>query len=154
MKRIGFLLAFFILSTTVFALNQSAELKGIKTVNVKVAVLPDGVEEETLRTTLELALTTAGLTVLPQDQYSDTVPTIILRVSSIKEPGGRFYATDIALACLDNVSNQRMLSVFSAVIWSNDVLQLLGVIDSSRIIEGERKLIDLFLNDYLQANPK
>ena len=96
MKWLGFLLAFFILSTTVFALNQYVDLKGIKTVNVMVADLSDdlvndGVDKEALATDLELALRTAGLTVLMQGQYDDTVPTISLQVTAIKEPDGRFY---------------------------------------------------------------
>ena len=150
MKRSGFFLVFFVLSTAVFAFNQSIELKGIKTVNVVVAdladdLVKDGVEKETLATTLELALRKAGLTVLTQGQYDGTVPTVSLWVSDIKEPNGRFYATDVVLACLDNVYNNRTAGPFSAIIWSKNVLQLLGVIDLSRVVEGEKKLIDIFL---------
>ena len=102
---------------TVFAFNQSMELKGIKTVNVVVAdlsddLVKDGVEKETLAATLELALKKAGLTVLAQGQYDGTVPTISFQVSDIKEPNGRFYATDIVLACLDNVYNNRTVGPF------------------------------------------
>jgi len=159
MKWIVSLLAFFLLSTTAFALNQSLELKGIATVNVTVAdlsddLIKDGVEKEAVRTTLELALRAAGLTLLPEDQGDDAVPTITLRVSAIKEPNGRFYATDIVLACLDNVSNSRIVGPFSAIIWTRNFLQLLGKVDLSRVVEGEKKLIDLFVNDYLAANPK
>jgi hypothetical protein len=159
MKSLCFLSAFFLLSTTAFALNQFLELKSIKTVNVIVADLSDnlvrdGVTNDEVRATLELALRATGLTVLTQGQYDDTVPTITLRVSSIKEPNGRFYASDIVLACLDNVSNGRMLGPFTAVIWTRDLLQLLGKVDLSRIVDGEKQLIDLFLNDYLKANPK
>src|SRR5208283_5572457 len=158
MKRSGFFLVFFILSTTVFAFNQSIELKGIRTVNVVVAnlsddLVKDGIEKETLATTLELALSKAGLTVLTEGQYDGTVPTISLQVSDIKEPNGRFYATDVVLACLDNVYNNRTSGPFVAAIWSKDVLQLLGVIDLSRLVEAERKLIEMFLTDYIQANP-
>ena len=156
MKRSGFFFVFFILSTTVFAFNQSIELKGIRTVNVVVAnlsdnLVKDGIERETLATTLELALRKAGLTVLTEGQYDGTVPTISLQVSDIKEPNGRFYATDVVLACLDNVYNNRMAGPFDAIIWSKDVLQLLGVIDLSRVVEGEKMVIDMFLNDYAQA---
>jgi len=52
------------------------------------------------------------------------------------------------LACLDNVYNNRTAGPFSAIIWSKNVLQLLGVIDLSRVVEGEKKLIDMFLTDY------
>jgi hypothetical protein len=157
MKRSSFFLVFFILSTTVYAFNQSMELKGIRTVNVMVADLSgdlvnDGVETETLAATLAVALRKAGLTVLPQGHYDSTVPTISLQISDIKEPNGRFYATDVVLACLDNVYNNRTAGPFSAVIWSNDVLQLLGMIDVSRVVEGEKRLIDIFLADYAAAN--
>jgi hypothetical protein len=156
MKRSGFFLVFIVLSTTVFAFNQSIELKGIKKVNVVVAdlsddLVKDGVERGSLATTLELALRKAGLIVLTQDQYDSTVPTISLRISDIKEPSGRFYTTDIVLACFDNVYSNRMAGPFSAMIWSKDILQLLGVIDLSRVVEGEKKLIDIFLTDYAQA---
>ena len=159
MKGLGFLFAFFFFSTAAFAIDQSVGLKGITTVNVMVADLSDdpvkdGVEKETLTATLELALRMAGLTVLTQGQYDDTVPTIILRVSAIKEPNRRFYATDIILACLDNLSNPRTTRMFSAEIWSNDLLQLLGIVNLSRVVEGEKKLINLFLDDYSKANPK
>ena len=156
--RSGLFLVFFLLTTTLFAFSQSIELKGIKTVNVAVAELSDdlvqdGVEKEVLTTTLELALRRAGLTVLTQPQYDGTVPTISLQVSAIKEPNGRFYATDVVLTCLDNVYDNRTAGPFSASIWSKDVLQLLGVIDLSRLVEAERKLIEMFLTDYIQANP-
>ena len=157
MKRSGFFLIFFVLSMTVFAFNQSIELKGIRTVNVVVAnlsdnLVKDGIERETLATTLELALRKAGLTVLTEGQYDSTVPTISLQVSDIKEPNGRFYATDVVLACLENVYNNRIAGPFDAIIWSKDVLQLLGVIDLSRVVEGEKMVIDMFLNDYAQAS--
>ncbi|HKM53517.1 MAG TPA: hypothetical protein VJY33_08900, partial [Isosphaeraceae bacterium] len=147
MMRSGLFLVFFLLTTTLFAFSQSIELKGIKTVNVAVAELSDdlvqdGVEKEVLTTTLELALRRAGLTVLTQPQYDGTVPTISLQVSAIKEPNGRFYATDVVLTCLDNVYDNRTAGPFSASIWSKDVLQLLGVIDLSRLVEAERKLIE------------
>jgi hypothetical protein len=157
MKRSGFFLAFFAFLTTVFAFSQSMELTGIKTVNVAVADLSDdlvknGVEKATLVTTLELALEKAGLTVLAQGQYDGTVPTISFQVSDIKEPNGRFYATDVVLTCLDNVYNNRTAGPFRAIIWSKDALQLLGVIDLSRVLQGEKKLIEMFLTDYAQAN--
>ena len=158
MKGPGFFLVFLALSTTAFAFNQPAELKGIKTVNVMIAdlsddLISDGVDKEALRTTLELALTTAGIAVLSRDQFDDTVPTIALRVSEIKEPNGRFYAATVALACLDNVSNSRILGPFSAAIWARDELLLLGKVDLSRVASGEKQLVDLFLNDYKAANP-
>jgi hypothetical protein len=157
MKRLGFFFVFFLFSMTVFAFNQSIELKGIKKVNVVVAdlsdnLVKDGVEKESLATTLELALKKAGLTVLTQDQYDGTVPTVSVQVSDIKEPNGRFYAADVVLACLDNVYNNRTAGPFAAIIWSKDILQLLGVIDLSRVLEGEKKLIDMFLTDCAQAN--
>lgn len=151
--------AFFMLATTAFSLNQPGELKGIRTVNVMVADLSDdlvndGVEKVALASTLELALRTAGLTVLTQGQYSDAVPTITLQVSVIKEPKGRFFATDIVLTCMENVSDTRTAGMFSAIIWTRDLLQLLGKIDLGRVVDGEKKLADLFLKDYLLANPK
>jgi hypothetical protein len=157
MKRSGFFLVFFILSTTVFAFNQPLELKGIKTVNVAVSdlsndLVKDRVDKESLANTLELALRNAGLTVLTQGQFDGTVPTISLQVSDVKEPNGRFYATDISLACFDNVYNNITAGPFSAIIWSKDVLQLLGVVDLSRVLEGEKKLINMFLSDYTQGN--
>jgi hypothetical protein len=150
-------LVFFILSTTVFALNQPTELKGINTVNVAVAdlsdaLVKDGVEKETLATTLELALRKAGLTTLPEGQCDGTLPTISLHVSGIKEPNGRFYATEVSLACFDNVYDNRTAGPFSAIIWSKDELQLLGVIDLSRVVEAEKKLVGMFLSDYAQGN--
>lgn len=149
-------MVFFGLSTAAFAFNQSAELKGIKTVNVVVAdlsddLVKDGVEKETLITTLEAALGKAGLIVLPQGQFGGTVPTISLQVSDIREPNGRFYATDIVLACLDNVYNNRTAGPLVAAVWSKDVLQLLGSIDLKRVVEGEKTLIDMFLADYAEA---
>ena len=117
-------------------------------------LLRDGVQMQSIRTTLEAGLTAAGLNVLAQDQYDDTAPTITVRVSAIREPNGRFYAIDIVLACVDNVSSSRIAGPFSAAIWSHDVLELLGKVDLSRVVEGEKKLVDLFLNDYLEANPK
>lgn len=159
MKAFGFSLLFLILSTAAFALNQSAELKGIKTVRITVSDLSDdlvrdGVEKESIRTTLEVGLRAAGLNVLAQDHYDDAAPTITVRVSAIREPSGRFYATDIVLECVDNVSSSRIVGPFSAAIWSNDLLGLLGKLDLSKVVEGEKKLIDLFLNDYSEANPK
>ncbi len=152
-------LAFAVLSMPVFAFNQPTELRGIKTVNVMVADLPGellsaGVSKDALAATLESALTAAGLSVLPQGQFAGTAPTITLRVSAIREPNGRFYATDIVLDCMDNVTSRRTAGAFDALIWSKDVLQLLGAIDIGRIAGGEKKLISMFLTDYAQANQK
>ncbi len=159
MKGPGFLLAFLLLSTTAFAFNLPTDLRGIKKVNVMVADLPDdfvkaGVEKEALAATLQAALEAAGLTVRAQGQYEGTAPTVSLQVSAVSTPNGRFSATDIVLDCLDNVYNTRTAGPFVAVIWSRDVLQLLGAVDSGRVIDGEKKLIDMFLSDYSQANPK
>lgn len=112
------------------------------------------VDRGALVTTLEDALKDAGIAVLQQGQSSDTVPTISLHVSVIKEPNGRFFATDTVLACFDNVSNSRTAGQFSAIIWSKDVLQLLGMVDTRRVLEAEKTLIDLFLSDYRRANPR
>jgi hypothetical protein len=152
-------LAFAVLSMPVFAFNQPTELQGIKTVNVMVADLPGellsaGVSKDALEATLESALTAAGLSVLSQGQFVGTVPTISLRVSAIREPNGRFYATDIVLDCMDNVTSRRTAGAFDALIWSKDVLQLLGAIDIGRIADGEKKLVSMFLTDYAQANQK
>jgi len=129
------------------------------TVNVMVADLPDflaanGVDKDALATTLEDALRAAGLRVLSQEEYADTVPTVSLQVSAVKQPVGRLFAADIVLDCLDNVSSMRTAGVFSAIIWSRDVLQLVGAVDQARIMDGEKKLIDIFLGDYAQANQK
>jgi hypothetical protein len=70
-----------------------------------VAEVP-GVDKGVLAATLQDALKGAGLAVLEPGQASDTDPTISLHVSSIKEPNGRFFATDTVLACLDNVSKR------------------------------------------------
>jgi len=153
------LLALLVVSTSAFAFNLSTDLKGIATVNVMVADLPDeliksGVEKAALGTTLEDALKGAGLAVLEQGHYADTVQTITLHVSVVREPNGRFFATDTVLACFDNVSNRRAAGEFSALVWSKDVLQLLGMVDTRRVLEAEKKLIDLFLSDYQRANPK
>ncbi len=157
MKRIVSLLAFIFLCTGAFALNQLLELKGITTVNVVVADLPEdlvaaGVTIDGVRTALESALGTAGLTVLLPDLGRSTVPTINLRVSSVKE--GRFTAIDLVLSCLDNVSNGRVLGPFSAIIWTRDVLLFLGKVDEDRVVAGEKRLVDLFLSDYREANPR
>ena len=147
------------LTATVSAFNQSTELKGIKRINVVVASLSDdlvrdGVEKQALAATLELALAKAGLVVLPQDQYDGTVPTVSLQVSDIKEPNGRFYAIDVVLSCLENVYDNRTAGPFSAAIWSKDVLQLLGAIDLSRVMKGEKTLIDMFVADYGEASSR
>ena len=159
MKSAGFLLAFLVLSATAFALNQPEDIKGIQTVNVTVAdlsddLVSDGVDKEAVRTALERALETAGITVLPPDQYNDTMPTVSVRISAIREPSGRFSAIDIVLACLDNVSSSRIAGPFHAIIWTRNLFQLLGKVDLGRVMEGEQSLIDLFLNDYREANPK
>jgi hypothetical protein len=101
-------------------------------------LVKDGVEKKSLATTLELALRKAGLNVLMRDQYDGTVPTISLQFSDIKEPNGRLHATDIGLACLDNVCNNRTAGPFNAIIWLMDVLQPSGVIDLNRVVESEK----------------
>ena len=159
MKNTFLLAVFVVLSTAAFAFNQPTELRGITTVNVMVADLPDvlsanGVGKDALASALEEALRAAGLTVLSQGEYADTVPTVSLEVRAIKPPDGRIYAADIVLDCLDNVSSRRTAGVFTAIIWSKNVLALLGAVDQGRIMDGEKKLIEMFLGDYAQANQK
>jgi hypothetical protein len=159
MKGTGVIFGLLFLSTTAFALDQNVALKGITTVNIMVSdlsddLLKDSVSVDYISRTLELGLRSVGLTALSASQYDITVPTVTLRVLSIKEPDGRFYATNTVLASVDNVSNLRTPGIFTATIWSNDLLRLLGRVDIARVIEGEKQLIDLFLNNYSQANPK
>jgi hypothetical protein len=47
----------------------------------------------------------------------------------------------------------RIAGPFSAAIWTRDVLLLLGKVDLSMVVGGEKKLIDLFPKDYQEANP-
>jgi len=159
MKKSIFFLVLLLPATVALAFNQPTELNRIKTVNVVVGDLPEelvanGAQKEILVTTLEDALKTAGLTVLGQGRFSDTVPTVSLRVSALRPPNGRFFALDVVLDLLDNVSSSRTAGMFGAIVWSKDVLQLLGTTDLGRIVEAEKKLVDEFLTDYAQANPR
>ena len=150
------LLALLAPSTTASAFNQPTDLRGITTVHISVSDLPGelaagGMQKEALAAHLEEALKSGGLTVLP-GAPTDTVPTISLRVSAARAPGGRIYAVDVALACLDNVTSLRVAGPMSAVTWSRDVLSLLGAVDQARVAASESSLVDLFLSDWLLAN--
>ena len=119
-----------------------------------MSCLPTALEKMPLHRPSKRLCGQPGLTVLSQGEYADTVPTVSLEVRAIKPPDGRIYAADIVLDCLDNVSSRQTTGVFTAIIWSKNVLALLGAVDQGRIMDGEKKLIEMFLGDYAQANQK
>ena len=110
-----------------------------------------GVLKDALAAGLEGALKSGGLTVLP-GAPTDTVPTVSLSVSAARVPDGRIYAMEIVLACQDNVTSRRTPGRLAAVIWSRDVLSLLGAVDQARVAASEKTLVDLFVSDWLVAN--
>ncbi len=154
MKPLALLVAFLAAAPAVFAFNQATDLRGITTVQAAVADLPQdlvtaGVHREVLAAQLAEALRSGGLTVLAGDSARGTVPTVLLRVSAARAPDGRIYAVDVAVDCLDNVSSRRAAGEFAAVVWSRDVLSLLGAINDARFAASEKTLVDLFLADWL-----
>ncbi len=157
MKRTIFLPVFLLLAATAFAFNLPTDLRGIKTVNVMVAGLSDelvqaGVDRDALAAALQDALKKAGLATLTQGQFTDTVPTVSLQVTAVK--GGRFFATDVVLSCVDNVYGRSAAGPITAAVWSKDVLQLLGAVDLKRVLDAENGLLEMFLSDYAQGNPR
>ena len=160
MKNTFLLAVFVVVSTAAFAFNQPTELRGITTVNVMVADLPDvlsanGVGKDALASALEDGF--AGSRARLSFRRVSTLtrfPRFPWRSAQESRPTAESMRRTLSLTAWTYVSSRRTAGVFTAIIWSKNVLALLGAVDQGRIMDGEKKLIEMFLGDYAQANQK
>jgi hypothetical protein len=132
-------------------------LRGIVSVNVlleEVAAssLDFGVTEDSLRTQVELGLRRNGIKIEPPHH---DVPTVYVRLGTLSSPGIHCY--DLEISVFQNVTLVRnpYITVYGAKTWTQSYMGLLP----SRLYADDIRtrlsgLLDMFLNDYLTANPK
>ena len=154
-----------ILSSEFVQAQTGQDLRDISKVSVGVFVdgreLPSGISESRLKTIIELKLRTAGLRVLSAEESladPDTNPWVVLTLRAIPaQVNGRVvgysFSTDIA------VHEYRYLAARDAVLpvelWQEAGLGSIPLKGAASMIENSvAQLLDLFLNDWLAANPR
>ncbi len=136
-------------------------LRGLKGIAVLIGSISpemarDGMEEDQLRTDIELRLRRAGITVLKVVPKPTTPNGAYLYVSidSFRSATG-VYAFSVRVELLQEVSLTRNPSIKSVVAtWKVGSTGLMSVTQVRRIRETMGDLVDRFANDYLTVNPK
>lgn len=139
-------------------------LVGLKGVAVLVEALPPQIERpgltyDQIQSNIELRLRKAGVKVLGRE-LNDTPgwPTLYVRVGLVSGSGHCAYSTHVALQ--EQVTLARGFKTYSSI-WEADsvggIVGIVGDIKTGNIMQIWKEVrdgVDIFINDYLAANPK
>jgi hypothetical protein len=147
--------------------SERASLAGLTGVYVLIEDLGDGgkaagMDEDTLRTSVELPLRQAGIRVLTIEQQaaSKRAPALYVNVHILPEElcdGTRFpVAISVAVQQAVWIDATPRIPVYGATTWSVTSLGYAGGKEALKqlVAEGIDAHLKAFLNDYLAANPR
>lgn len=130
-------------------------LKGLNTVKLTISISQElvdaGMPGAKLRTQTELALRRAGMKV----DKNETGSAMQLDITGCKGPGTNVFACCVHISVNDTVKVARNGKDIITQVWGPDLYVLYlpnGVADD--LMNTTQARIDLFLNDWLQANPR
>ncbi len=126
---------------------------------VEVDADSDGLHREDIQQAVELNLRIAGIRIVDVTQ---PVPCLYTAIHTFKQKDTGIYAYDIEMSFQDytgvwRYSNKHVpvyLSIPMGTIWHKSYIGCVGSNNIWTINENVKKLIDIFSNDYLKANPK
>jgi hypothetical protein len=136
-------------------------LKGIKGLSVLIETLPKALEkprldEDMIRTDVELKLRLAGITVVSASEVLELPGTSSLYVciNAYKDPVG-LIAFNTTVELLQGVYLKRDISILMyASTWSASAVGTVGEFNIHEIRGGIKDVVDVFINAYLSVNPK
>ena len=145
-------------TTTRFVPHQEI-LTGLQGVRVLVEGLRPsetmyGLTEEALKATVELQLRQCGIKVLPPDESLSPYLFVYPKIVSLDEIA--MVAGNISLELIEEVFLGRdTTKSFWGVTWNRQRTMLAGKKEvREQVLERLEDLTDMFINDYLEANPK
>jgi len=130
-------------------------LKGLDTVKVNISVsqvlVDAGMPGAQLRTQTELQLQQAGLKVDP----NSAGPNLYVEITGCRGPGTNNYACYVHVSVNDNVKVLRNEEAIVTQVWGPDLWVFYlpnGV--AQTLLDTTKARVDVFLNDWLRANPR
>ena len=150
-----FLVALALIASKVTAADTvQTQLKGIDTVKLEISISQElvdaGAPGAKIRTMAELQLRKAGLKV----DKNSTGPILYITITGCKGPGTENFAVLVNISVNENMKVVRNDTTISSVVWGPDLYLLYlpnGV--SQEITDSTEARMNLFVNDWLQANP-
>ena len=137
--------------------DEKESLRGLNGLVVRVTDLHPGVQHLTrqqLETDVELRLRVAGVPVLAERAEHLQLPHLYVSVNMAAVPkrGSRdWYMASILLQVKQKVRLARRSNTLYASTWDTNLL-VAG--EANYIRESLRHMVDSFLNDYLEMNPR
>ncbi len=122
----------------------------------------DGLEEKFIKTIIELKLRLAGITVGYGDinkglntKSTISLPVLNIGITSLKNNSLNLYALSIILMLREDVKLQYADNkIVRATIWQASITSVKPASKVKEIEDTIRNLCDIFINDYLNENPK
>jgi hypothetical protein len=117
----------------------------------------DGVTHDQLQTRVEVKLRQAGIRILSISELPGTPgqPILSLRVVALRGESPRGYAFGVELGMLERVILDRDRNrVIYGMIWREARAGFVGFLAVRSIYEYVSDVLDVFITDYLAANPK
>ena len=137
-----------LLPSAVFAQAVSEELVGLQTVRFKILLDRDFADlERVLQTRMEVRLRQAGLKIV-EPSSTEREASIILSSGTLNSVNQTTFELS-RWAKLPRAGASELLTL--AVVWARDSLTFVRVDERAAKVE---ELVDMFLNEYLKANPK
>jgi hypothetical protein len=159
---VALVLAFLLLPCVSHALTvEQKVLVGVKGVSVVVVVenmkprAGSGLTEDQLKVYVELRLRKAGVRVLTEEERGETPgnPYLYVNVSTYIEADDPIVAYSILVQLKEWVTLARGFET-TGVIWQRGLVGTVGKAKLRLIRGGLGDQVDIFINDYLAANPK
>ena len=140
--------------------NERRALVGLRGVVVIVSIhntepaLPRFANKEELRTLIEIELRKVGMNIGTAKDLTENPPALIAMVSGIAHSDA--LITRVELGLYDRVATRRRpADEFGAVIWEKSYsLILTGPGEHERVRNAIRRCVEVFINDWLAANPQ
>lgn len=122
----------------------------------------DGLDEKFIKTIIELKLRLAGISVGYGDIHNGlsskstiSLPVLNIGITSLKNNSLNIYAMSIILMLREDVKLQYADNkVVRATIWQTSITSVKPASKVKEIEDTIRNLCDIFINDYLNENPK
>ena len=145
-----------------FVTNQRDVLAGLQGVYVGVEEIGPEVEKysltkQVLQTDVELRLRQCGVRVLSQEEFRQTVGRSILYINITPAINEKF---DLAAVTIQVELNELAFLVrgpttcVRCATWVNGSTMVVGKARINEVRDKVKEFVDMFINDYLAANPK
>jgi hypothetical protein len=115
-----------------------------------------GLDDQTIRTDVELKLRLAGIKVLTLEEevVSPGYPSLYIDLNLLSQVGFSVYSVRVELQQKVLLWRDKSVELIGVPTWSSSGLGIAGQDVASKIRGAIRDLVDSFVNAYLSVNPK